>query len=190
MSKEKDRMIADSLGLGDDIPRNLTPLPSMKKKESKRIKSTEIKKFQQEVLAKLSECRTHREALEIEVHSLAECVGIATKIFMDDPIADNAYQLSSLTNAHKTALSQLEKMKDPQAMLLDIEGQIRSMFLTTVKAMVLEIDKTKRQLIKHHPEDKTTIEDQFSRMMNAIQPETQNIYDDLKTILKRILGIR
>lgn len=189
MSNEKDKMIADSLGLGD-VPRRLTPLPSMKKKESKKIKSSEIKRYQDEVLAKLAECKTHREALEIEVHALAECVGIATAIFREDPIADNAYQLSSLTNAHKTALSQLEKMKDPQAMLLGIENQIRSMFLTTIKAMVLEIDKTKRELQKHYPDDKTTVEDLFSRMMNAIQPETQSIYDDLKTSLKKILGIR
>ena len=54
----------------------------------------------------------------------------------------------------------------------------------------VEIDKTKREMIRLAPEHKSTLEDLFNRMLNAIQPETQNIYDNLQTNLKRTMGIK
>lgn len=182
--KERNKSIIDTLG--DSAP----PIMSMTTKKISKISHHEIAKIRSEVKNRLSKCSTHLEALELEINSIVECVGIAVELYKQDPIPDNAYQLSSLTNAHKAALSQLEKMKDPKGILYEIELQIKNMFTALIKAMANEIDKTKKDLITLHPGDKHTIGDHFNRMVNSIQPETQNIYDDLNLVLKKILGIK
>ena len=187
MSKRKEEINLSSLGDTE------FPIPTGSKKlqkELKKVNSTEIKAIQVEVLRRLKECKTHREMLELQVNSLSECVGVATAIWQGTPTLDNSYQLSALTNAHRAALAQLEKMKDPVEILSGVENHIRSMFLEIVKAMALEMDKTKREVMNLLPEEKPTVDDLFDRMTNSIQPETQNIYNDLRMSLKKILGIR
>lgn len=187
-TNESNKMILSSLGDGEK------PISSLGgkslKKETNKIKTKEIKEIRQRVTDKLSTCKTQREALELEVNALAECVGIAIEIFNEKPVSDHSFQLTALVNAHKSALSQLEKMKDPEIILTEIEIHIRTMFTAIVKALAFEIDKTKREVLLRFPEEKATIEDMFARMMNSIQPETQNIYGDLRMALKKILGIR
>lgn len=182
--KERNKTISDTLGA------SAPPILSVASKKVTRMDHPEIQRIKAEVVSRLSGCSTNIEALELEIASLMECIGIATELYQKDPIPDNAYQLSSLVNAHKAALSQLERMKDPKAMLDEIEQQIKGMFMAVVKALAVEIDKTKRELSSIHPEDKHTVEDHFNRMMNAVQPETQNIYDDLNLVLRKILGIK
>lgn len=187
--REQNKMVLNSLGEGDNTP--LAPLGgvnSLKKKG--KVKSKEIEEIRDKVQQALKECKTQREALELEVNSLTECVGIAIEIFKDKPVSDHSFQVTALVNAHKAALSQLEKMKDPEQILTDIEIHIRSMFTAIVKALAFEIDKTKREFVLQFPEEKATVEDMFARMMNSIQPETQNIYVDLRLALKKILGIK
>lgn len=186
-TKEKGKLVLSSLG--DDNVTSLKPLSGKPLKKSK-IKTREIQEIRDRVNQALKECKTQREALEMEVNSLAECVGIAIEIFKDKPVSDNSFQVTALVNAHKAALSQLEKMKDPEKILTDIEIHIRSMFTSIVKALAFEIDKTKRELVLRFPGEKATVEDMFARMMNSIQPETQNIYVDLRLALKKILGIK
>lgn len=161
---------------------NIKKLPTIDPNELDNIKHI--------VEDKLKACSTHREVLELETNTLAECVGIATEIYRKNPLPDFAYQLAALSNAHKATLQQLEKMKDPKIMVSEIEFQIRNMFMNIIKAMAVEMDKTKREMIRLAPEHKTTLEDLFNRMLNAIQPETQNIYDNLQTNLKRTMGIK
>jgi len=187
MTKRKDEINLSSLGDTE------FPMPTASKNVQrglKKVSSTEIKEIQVEVLRKLSECKTHREMLELQVNSLSECVGVATAIWQGNPILDNSYQLSALTNAHRAALAQLEKMKDPVEILSGVENHIRGMFLEIVRAMALEMDKTKRELLILLPNEKPTLEDLFARMTNSIQPETQNIYNDLRMSLKKIMGIK
>ena len=172
-------------GLGDSAP----PVPSPMK-ILKGIKNPEALRVQEDVLAKLSQCKSHREMLELQLNGLYECCAIAEAIWREKPVPDNSYQYTALTNARDKAQTQLEKMKDPKEMLDGIEEQIKVMFFAIIKAMTQEIDKTKREFLRIHPEDKSTVEDLFNRMLNSIQPETQNIYDDLRLILKKILGIR
>ncbi len=165
------------------FPKQVDLFPSTKvSPEIELVKS----KFQDQ----LSNCKTKLEVLDLSVDYLAECAAMAADAYRRDSSPDNAYQLAALTNAHKSALSQLEKMKDPRQILEEIESKIENMFVTVVRSMTIEMLNVKNQLINMHPEDLSTIEDLFKRMMNSIQPETQRIYDDLEGQLKKILGIK
>jgi hypothetical protein len=188
---ERQQIILDALG--DDVSSLKPILMSKNTKESAKVLDMDaelLAEIQNSVEERLSSCKTHREILESEVNSLAECVGVATEIYKKKPIPEFAFQLSSLINAHKATLQQLEKMKDPKAIVVDIENQIRTMFMAIIKAMALEIDKTKKEMIRTYPESRTTVDDLMARMLNAIQPETQQIYENLQKNLKKILGIR
>lgn len=190
--REQNKMVLSSLGDSPDTP--LAPLapnnPIAPLKKNSKVKTQEIQEIRDRVTLALKDCKTQREALEMEVNSLSECVAMAIEIFKDKPVSDHSFQVTALVNAHKSALAQLEKMKDPEQILTDIEVHIRSMFTAIVKALAYEIDKTKREFILQFPDEKATVEDMFARMMNSIQPETQNIYVDLRMALKKILGIR
>ena len=194
--KEKNKIIIDTLG--DNVISENVPAKLVGDKVKKtffdnfkiKIDPNELNSIQSLVDDRLSQCSTHREILEMEITSLAECVGVATEIYKKSPIPDFAYQLAALSNAHKTALQQLEKMKDPKLIVEDIEVQIRTMFMEIIKALAIEIDKTKKEMTRIVPEQRTTLDDLFGRMLNAIQPETQKIYENLKNNLKKILGIR
>jgi hypothetical protein len=188
---ERQQIILDALG--DDVSSLKPILMSKNTKESAKVLDIDaelLAEIQNSVEERLSSCKTHREILESEVNSLAECVGVATEIYKKKPIPEFAFQLSSLINAHKATLQQLEKMKDPKAIVVDIENQIRTMFMAIIKAMALEIDKTKKEMVRTYPESRTTVDDLMARMLNAIQPETQQIYENLQKNLKKILGIR
>jgi len=178
--------------LGDDFKEISPILRKTKLSEMPKIAGIDpevLAEIQKRVEKRLSTCGTHREILEVEVADLAECIGVATEIYMKNPMPDFAFQLSTLLQTHKAILQQLDKMKDPKAMLGEIELQIRSMFLAIIKAMAIEIDKIKNEMSRLFPDQKITVDDLFSRMLNAIQPETQNIYDDIQINLKKILGI-
>lgn len=191
---EKNKIMLDTLG--DSVAVEGVPQKAAKKNYFDKLKG--LPKLDQEELTalqtlvedRLSACSTHREILELEVNSLAECVGVATEIYKKNPLPDYAYQLAALSNAHKTSLQQLEKMKDPKVIVGEIEFQIRNMFMDIIKSMALEIDKTKTEMVRLAPEHRTTLEDLFGRMLNAIQPETQNIYENLHKNLKKIVGIK
>lgn len=191
---EKTRIVIDALGEGNAVEG--MPPKAMKKNYIEKIKGTskidpdELNAMQLLVETRLNQCSTHRDILEMEVNCLAECVGVATEIYKKNPVPDFAYQLAALTNAHKTTLQQLEKMKDPRVIISEIEFQIRGMFMDIIKAMAVEMDKTKKEMTRLAPEHRTTLDDLFSRMLNSIQPETQNIYDSMQKNLKRILGIK
>lgn len=187
---ERQQIILNTLG--DDV-KDLKPLLTKKGKEYAKILNIDpdmLASIQENVEQKISTYKTHRELIEAEVTSLAECVAVATELYKKNPVPDFAFQLSSLTTAHKATLQQLEKMKDPKAILQDIENQIRNMFMLIVKAFAIEIDKTKKEMTKLYPDHKTTIEELMGRMLNSIQPESQQIYDDLTRNLKRILSIK
>jgi hypothetical protein len=187
---ERQQIILSTLG--DDV-KNLKPILTGKSRDNAKILNIDpevLASIQEMVDSKIAGYKTHRDMIEAEVTSLAECVGVATELYKKNPIPDFAFQLTSLTNAHKATLQQLEKMKDPKMMLQDIENQIRHMFTSIVKAFAIEIDKTKKEMVRVYPEQRTTIEDLMSRMLNAIQPSTQQIYNDLNKNLRKILGIK
>ena len=190
---EKSKIVLDTLGDGavqvEGAPKNKKTYFD-KLKGVPKLDADELSAIRAVVEDRLSGCSTHRETLEMEINNLAECVGVATEIYKKNPLPDLAYTLAALSNAHKTTLQQFEKMKDPKLMVSEIEFQIRTMFMDIIKAMALEIDKTKNELARLAPEHRTTLDDLFSRMLNAIQPETQQIYEHLQKNIKRILGIK
>lgn len=196
VSDEKEKDVND-FGLGMSVPLPIR-LPHIVRKGGgapkggvdDNVQQDTLEAYRAKVDATLAGCSTKRDVLETEVDSLATCVALAAEIYKDAPIPDNAYQLSALTNAHNSALSQLEKMKDPQVILSDLEKHIRDMFTNMIQALIGEIHKTKHEFNRTRPEDKATVEDQFSRMLDAIQPQTQVLYDGLQEKLKSILGIK
>lgn len=139
---------------------------------------------------KLAKCKSKREALEMEVDGLAECILIAQEKYQENSCPDNAYMLSALQNAKNSSLSQLEKMKDPQILLSETEGLIEELFKSVIKTLMLEIDKTKKEYIRLYPNDTSTTEDMFNRMVQAISPKTQELYSGMHKKLKEILGIK
>jgi len=193
--REKNKIVVDTLGdnaLLEGVPQKVNKKSFFDNIKGMNIKidPEELTAMQNLVESKLGQCSTHREVLEMEINSLAECVGVATEIYKKSPVPDFAYQLAALSNAHKTTLQQLEKMKDPKIIVGEIEFQIRNMFMEIIKSMAIEIDKTKNEMARVAPEHRTTLDDLFGRMLNAIQPETQHLYDNLQKNLKRTLGIR
>ena len=177
----------DNFGLGKSIP-----LPRIIKKGNDRpgLKADVLDGYREKVAEAMAGCSSKRDVLEIEVDSLAECVALAAEIYKEEPVPDNAYQLSSLTNAHNSALSQLEKMKDPQVVMSDLETHIRRMFTGIIQSVVGEIHKTKQEFNRLYPGDKATVDDQFARMLEAAQPQTQVLYEELQKAIKTVLGIK
>lgn len=177
---------------------SLAPMDNIKKDSDslEEVKITELLEKVREAAgsivahAKLASAETNREALEIEVRELAECVMIASEIYRSVPSLDHAYMLTSLTSAHNSTIALIEKLKDPKVILLEIENLIKAMFLTVLKAMMLEIDKTKRELSLRCANEKSLIDDSFARMVTSIQPETQRLYDGLHENLSKALGIK
>lgn len=149
-----------------------------------------VEVYREEATAILSGAETRRDILELEIDELAECIAIATQIYKQFPIPDNAYQLASLTNAHNSSLTQLEKMKDPKQIAKEIEDLIKGMFTGIYRGLTLEIDKTKKELHSIYPQEKTTIDELFSKIFTAVSPDAQNLYDGLQAKLKKILGIK
>jgi hypothetical protein len=191
---EKNKIVLDTLGdsaMVEGVPAKATKKAYFDKlKGIPKLDADELSAVQAFVENRLNACSTHRETLEMEINSLAECVGVATEIYKKNPLPDYAYTLAALSNAHKSSLQQFEKMKDPKVMVSEIEFQIRNMFMDIIKSMANEMDKTKKEMIRIVPEHRTTLDDLFGRMLNAIQPETQQIYEHLQKNLKRILGIK
>lgn len=149
-----------------------------------------VEHFRKITAARTSHCTTRREVFEVQIDVLNECVGIASEMYLSIPCTDNAYALASLENTYKSALLQLEKMKDPQQMLADNENLIQRMFTQVIRQLANEIDKTRRELLLKYPNDKSSVEDSFNRMLTAIKPETQKLFDDLDMQLRVILGIK
>lgn len=175
--------IHDATGLGDSAPAP-AELPSDLPNQAL------IQIYKQAVANKISQCSSRRDVLEMELESLSECVGIASEIFQRFPVPDNAYMLSALQNAKNSSLTQLEKMKDPKVVLAELEGQIKSMFTNLIRSLITEIDKTKKEFSRIHPDSKATIDDQFTRMIASLAPETNKLYDGLHQTLKNTLGIK
>ena len=170
-------------GLGHSLP--------PKKNNFKDSLSQEVTdQYIEEAVASLATCTTKREILEQELNDLSICVAVATKVYKQKPVPDHAYQLAALANTHKSVLSQLEKMQDPKTLLGESEEIIKAMFMKLVKALADEINKTKMEFAQQYPKDKVTVEDNFSRMLNAIQPDTQKLFENLNNELKDVFGIK
>jgi hypothetical protein len=138
----------------------------------------------------LSGCTTQREILEKKVDDLAESVMIASQIYKQFPIPDNAYSLSSLNNAHNSTVTLLEKVKDPKKQLSSIEILIKNMFTALARTFTIEVDRAKKEFVKLYPNDKSTIEEIFNRMFSAVGPESTQLYSDLYDQLKKSLEIK
>jgi uncharacterized phage infection (PIP) family protein YhgE len=138
----------------------------------------------------LSQFTTHREILEHQTFELADCVAIATEIYKSFPTTDNAYQLSSLANTYKSSLSQLDKMADPISQLDSLSTIIHRGLLDITKALAEEIRKTKRELQRISPQESTTIEDCFSRMLDAMTPATDQVLKNMQSNICKALGIK
>lgn len=128
--------------------------------------------------------------LRIQTDSLSECAQMAAEIYKQMPMPDHAYQLSALTTAYNSSLAQAEKMKDPELILSSIEGVIEEMFTGLLKSFAGEIGKTQSEMQRLYPDSKVAIDDLMDRMLAAISPESQRLYDQLHTKLSKALGVK
>lgn len=179
---EKRNIVKMSSGLGNTVPFKIKNTPIISPEDTQDII--------ERVRNSLATCATKRDILEHEVNNLAECISISTEIYKSNPVPDNAYQISALMNAYNSSLSQLEKMKDPKETMADIESIIKEIFTGIIRTMALEIENTKKEWNIRFPDERATIEQNFKKMLDAIQPETQKIYENLVPKLKNALGIR
>ena len=193
-SKEEDTPEDTGDGLGEALPE--VDHPRVSKEGNSAIIAQlvadplMIQQYRDAAQALIGQFQSRREALENEVDVLAECVAIASEIYRSFPIPDNAYQLSSLVNAHNSSLSLLEKSKDPKVIMKDIEVLVKGMFNTVARSLTLEIDKTKKEFTQRFPDEKASVDIAFNRMFASVAPETQNLYDGLQDGLKKVLGIK
>jgi hypothetical protein len=172
----------------DNFPALLENLSE--KKEILSSDSTDALVEQSAAVSAFISAETPRQALEAEAAILSECLIIASDIYKIQPNLDNAYQITSLAQTHNQTLSLLNRIRDPRAQVVQIEILVKGFLTQVIRAMMLEMDRTKRDLIQRHPEEKTAIEDHFSRMVSAIQPETQRLYDGFYDSITSALGIR
>jgi hypothetical protein len=163
------------------------PVPELINKDALMSKAPDLP-F--ETVERLQKAESNREALEIKVARLSECVGAALDIYGKFPIPDNAYQLAALNSSYNSALTQLEKMRDPKATLDEIAQVVKAKFVDVIGVLAREIDKTKREILSRYPGEKPMIEDLFGRMLEAIQPETQKTFGDMEIALKKALGFK
>ena len=189
MSNNNHEDIDEFLGDSAPLPKPIR-FPKTNTGEQKPVDPNVVEEYKTRIKEALGKCSSHHDILELKATYLAECMGIASEIYKKEPIPDNAYQLSALANAHNSVLTQLDRMNDPKELLGNIEVKIKEMFTTVIKALMIEVEKTKREFSISHPEDRATIDDYFTRMLSAIQPETQKIYDGFQNTLKTILGIK
>jgi len=141
-------------------------------------------------MAELAGCSTDVEVLQLELRKVASCMAIAAEIYQTRPVADNAFQLAALTSAYNNTFNLLTKQKDPKKVAEDLAGMVKAMFVKIVHAFAIEVDKTKKDLISRHPTERSTIEDHFFRLLEAIQPETQKIFDGYEQGVRSALGIK
>lgn len=142
------------------------------------------------ITSKMVNFSTRRDVLEYELDELAECCAIGLHLYKSQPIPDNAYALSSLINTYKGMLQTFERADDPRESMEEVERIIQKMFKQLIKALMEEINKTKIEFCSIYPDEKTTINDQFSRMISAVQPETQKLWEELGKELKKAFGIK
>lgn len=128
--------------------------------------------------------------LRLQTDSLSECVQLAAEIYKNMPMPDHAYQLSALTTAYNSSLAQAEKMKDPELILDSIEDVIRDMFTSVLKSLAMEIQKTQTEMQRLYPDSRIAIEDLMNRMLSAISPESQRLYEELSIKLCKSLGVK
>ena len=140
--------------------------------------------------ARRNEATSDLAMLRIQTDSLSECVQLAAEIYKNMPMPDHAYQLSALTTAYNSSLAQSEKMKDPELILESIENVIQDMFTSLLKSLAMEINKTQTEMQRLYPDSKIAIEDLMDRMLSAISPESQRLYEQLSTKLYKALGVK
>jgi hypothetical protein len=141
-------------------------------------------------LTELAHCASNVDVLNYSMEKLSECVAIATAHYRVKPVPDNAYQLAALTSAYNNTFALLDKQKDPVQTIDEISRYIKTAFMKILHSMALAINTTKGELLGKYPDDRPTVEDSFGRMLESIQPSSQDIFNDLEMFLKSTLGIK
>lgn len=149
-----------------------------------------LEQARQLIESRREEATSDLAMLRLQTDSLSECVQMAAEIYKHMPMPDHAYQLSALTTAYNSSLAQAEKMKDPELILDSIESVIEEMFTSLLKAMALEINKTKSEMQRLYPDSRVAIDDLMNRMLSAIAPESQRLYEELNNKLCKALGVK
>jgi hypothetical protein len=144
----------------------------------------------QAAIDELQGCNSDVDVLKYSLDKLSQCMAIATAYYRQKPVPDNAYQLAALTSSYNNTYALLEKQKDPVRVIEEISEHIKIAFMKILHAMALAINTTKGELLSKYPDDRSTVEDSFGRMLEAIQPQSQGVFDDLESFLRATLGVK
>lgn len=189
MNNKKDINDSEKIPPAGELPALLESLTENQQSSVECSVPTQVVE-NQSIASALMAAENPRQALEAEAAILSECLAIASDMYKLNPTLDHAYQITSLAQTHNQTLSLLGRIKDPRAQVHQIENLVKGCLTQVIRAMMLEMDRTKKDLISRYPDEKTTIEDHFSRMISAIQPETQRLYDGFYDSITSALGIR
>lgn len=187
-SKKKNKDIKDPLG--DSIAAIPKPPGKKGKGNEPAMDLAVVEEARKMIEARKAEATSDLAMLRLQTDSLSECVQMAAELYKNIPLPDNAYQLSALTTAYNSSLSQAEKMKDPEVIIEDLEDIIKEMFTSLLKSLAMEIKKTQTEMQRLYPEQRTAIEDLMDRMLSAIAPESQTLYDELYVKMCKALGVK
>ena len=165
-----------------------------KRRDRKREKANRaleiLEEHKAELIEQVKNCSTKREVLELQMQNMAECVMMAKAIYAEMPIPENASALSNLTKAYNDTYTKFEKSQDPVDMLIKMNKLFEQSFMGIMRSLVEQIHKTKEQMLEMYPNQKSTLDDMFERMISAVGPESKERYDELWKDLKEILGVK
>lgn len=193
--------LRDDLGLGDSAP-VVEPLGNMsegkgtnsKKRDKKLEKANKalevLEEHKASIIEQVRNCSTKREVLELQMNNMAECVAMAKAIYAEMPVPEHASALANLTKAYNDTFTRFEKSQDPVEMLIKMNKLFEGAFVDIMRSLVEQIHKTKSQMLELYPNQKSTLDDMFERMISAVGPESKERYNELWKDLKEILGVK
>lgn len=190
-------MSQDDFGLGDSAPleeHGFSGLPKPvgggKPSRAPLVTPELVDTYRAIATQQLSGMTTKKEVLDAQASKLSECVAIAAEIYKHMPVPDHAYQLAALSAAFNSTVSQHERMRDANLEMDQINTLLRDLLQNVLRSLAVEIEKAKSEFSRLNPELKSTHDDIFKRMTDAVAPDSKKFYDDMAERVKAILGIK
>lgn len=164
--------------------------PPLETKQIAHLMNEELNDRHRKVVESLDAFSTKRELIDFQLKELSECIGIATSLFKEHPSTEKAQTISSLQNSYKGLIAHFDKMVDPKAQLVEIEGLIKGLVLEIAACINSEFQKSMQELQRTHPEAAPSFEDAIGKIAHVLSFKTNEIIKDLVDHLKMKLGIK
>lgn len=185
-------MSDDEFGFGDSAPLEEfgMNLPKPRFGKAPLVTPELVDTYRAIAVQSLVGMTTKKEVLDSQSGKLSECVAIAAEIYKHSPVPDHAYQLAALSAAFNSTVGQHERMRDAHSEMDQVNSLLKDCLQGVLRSLAGEIEKAKNEFSKLHPEHKSTHEDIFKRMTEAVAPDSKKFYDEMADKVKAILGIK